>query len=159
MQNNVVSVDAAAAVMGVSKRTLWRWLSNGSLQRQGVDERGRIMLAFADVAPKLCVTFAGGSGDDLALLVAADRGDGEAQNELALLCLEQQRPDIALYWFQLAADQGHADAMYYMSKLYQQGQGVERCERTAMLWRVKAADAGHVIAQAQMTAITDRYRR
>ena len=88
--------------------------------------------------------------------MAADRGGCEAQNDLALLCLEHQRTDIARYWFQLAADQGDADAMHYLSELYQQGRGVEQCESTAMLWRAKAAAAGHLIAQAQMAGITGR---
>ena len=96
----------------------------------------------------------GGGEGSLALLVAADRGNSEAQNDLALLCLEQQRPDIALYWFKLAAHQGYADAMHYLSELYQRGEGVERCESTAMLWRAKAVEAGHAIARAQMEAIT-----
>lgn len=97
----------------------------------------------------------GGAAEGFALLVAADRGDSEAQTDLALLCLEQDRPDIALYWFQLAAQQGDADAMHHLSGLYQQGLGVERCESTAMLWRVKAAGAGHAIARAQMSGITE----
>lgn len=96
----------------------------------------------------------GGAGDEFALLVAADRGDSEAQNDLALLCLEQQRADVAVYWFNLAAPQGDADAMHHLSRLYQQGNGVERCESTAMLWLAKAAGAGHAIAQAQMAGIT-----
>ena len=60
--NEWVSVDTAAAVMGLSKRTLWRWLGSGSLQRQGMDERGRVMIAFSDIAPRLCVAFSGPSG-------------------------------------------------------------------------------------------------
>ena len=98
----------------------------------------------------------GGAGDEFALLVAADRGDSGAQNDLALLCLEQQRADVAMYWFNLAAQQGDADAMHYLSELYQKGDGVEQCESTAMLWRAKAAGAGHAIAQAQMAGITSR---
>lgn len=75
---------------------------------------------------------------------------------MALVFLEQDRADIALCWFKLAAQQGHVDAMHYLSELYQQGNGVERCESTAMLWRAKAAGQGHVIARAQMAAITGR---
>src|SRR5690554_7809551 len=62
MVDELVSVDTAAAVTGVSKRTLWRWLGSGSLQRQGMDERGRVMVAFSDIAPRLCVAFAAPSG-------------------------------------------------------------------------------------------------
>lgn len=96
----------------------------------------------------------GGGADDLSLLVAADRGDSGAQNELGLLFLEQQRPDIAAQWFLLAAHQQHPDAMHYLSQLYQQGLGVARAETEAMLWLAKAAKAGHLIARAQMATIT-----
>ena len=98
----------------------------------------------------------GGAAGELALLLEADRGDSEAQSDVALLCLQQGRADIAFYWFNLAAQQGHADAMHYLSELYQKGDGVEQCESTAMLWRAKAAGAGHAIAQAQMAGITSR---
>lgn len=98
----------------------------------------------------------GGAADELALLLEADRGDSEAQSDVALLCLQQGRADIAFYWFNLAAQQGHADAMHYLSELYQKGYGVEQCESTAMLWRAKAAGAGHVIARAQMLGVTSR---
>lgn len=84
----------------------------------------------------------------------ADRGDSGAQNDLALLFLEQERPDIALQWFLLAAQQQHTDAMHYLSELYQHGKGVGKCESTAMLWRAQAAAQGHVIARVQMAEIT-----
>ena len=62
MQNEMVSVDTAAAVMGVSKRTLWRWLGVGTLQRQGTDDRGRVMLALGEVLPRLCMPLSLRSG-------------------------------------------------------------------------------------------------
>lgn len=143
----LISVDTAVVVAGVSKRTLWRWLGSGVIEHRGMDERGRAMLAYADIKPKLCIAFA---DEDIDLLVAADQGGSDAQHDLGILCLEQDRVDMALYWFNLAADQGHADAMHFLSKMYQSGDGVERSETTALLWRVKAAEAGHAIATAQM---------
>ena len=155
--NDVVSIDTAALMMDLSKRTLWRRLSAGTLQRHSMDERGRVMLALADIAELFCVQLSdepAGGGNDRALLIEADKGDSAAQNDVALLLLEQNRPDIALQWFLLAAQQQHADAMHYLSELYQQGLGVERCENTAMLWRAKAASQKHLIADAQMAVIT-----
>lgn len=154
----VVSIDTVALITDTSKRTLWRRLSAGKLQRHSMDERGRVMLALADIAEHICLPFAtdparGGVATP-ALLVEADSGDSTAQNDVALLFLEHQRPDIAAQWFVLAAQQQHADAMHYLSELYQQGLGVDKCESTAMLWRAKAAKLGHPIAHAQMTAIT-----
>ena len=145
--SHLISVDTAAVVAGVSKRTVWRWLGSGDIEHRGLDVRGRAMLAYADIKPKLCITF---QDEDIDLLVEADQGGRDAQNDLGILCLEQERADIALYWFNLAADQGHADAMHFLSEMYQQGTGVERSETTALLWRVKAAEAGHAIAKAQM---------
>ena len=151
--NDVVSIDTAALMMDLSKRTLWRRLSAGTLQRHSMDERGRVMLALADIAAHFCVQLSGEPADR-ALLIEADKGDSAAQNDVALLLLEQNRPDIALQWFLLAAQQQHADAMHYLSELYQQGLGGERCENTAMLWRAKAASQKHLIADAQMAVIT-----
>lgn len=145
--SHLISVDTAAVVAGVTKRTVWRWLGSDVIEHRGMDERGRATLAYADIKPKLCITL---EDEDIDLLVEADQGGSDAQNDLGILCLEQGRADIALYWFNLAADQGHADAMHLLSEMYQQGTGVEHSETTALLWRVKAAEAGHAIAKAQM---------
>ena len=55
--NDVVSLDTAALVTGTSKRTLWRRLSAGKLQRHSMDERGRVMLALADIYEHICLPF------------------------------------------------------------------------------------------------------
>ena len=146
--SHLISVDTAVVVTGVTKRTLWRWLGSGAIEHRGMDQRGRTMLAYADIKPKLRISFA--DDEDIELLVEADQGCRDAQNDLGILCLEQERADIALHWFNLAAEQGHADAMHFLSKMYQSGNGVERSDTTALLWRVKAAEAGHAIAKAQM---------
>lgn len=146
--SHLISVDTAVVVTGVTKRTLWRWLGSGVIEHRGMDQRGRTMLAYADIKPKLCLSFA--EDEDIELLVEADQGCRDAQNDLGILCLEQERADIALHWFNLAAEQGHADAMHFLSNMYQSGDGVERSDTTALLWRVKAAEAGHAIAIAQM---------
>lgn len=154
----IVSLDTAALLTDTSKRTLWRRLSAGKLQRHSLDDQGRVILALTELVNKLCIKLTGKLGneatDDFALLIAADRGCSNAQSELALVFMEQDRADLAFHWFSLAAQQQHADAMYYLSELHQQGLGVERNTNEAMLWRVKAASAGHSVAQAQMLAIT-----
>ena len=146
--SHLISVDTAVVVTGVTKRTLWRWLGSGVIEHRGMDQRGKTMLAYADIKPKLCISFA--EDENIELLVEADQGCRDAQNDLGILCLEQERADIALHWFNLAAEQGHADAMHFLSTMYQSGNGVERSDTTALLWRVKAAEAGHAIAKAQM---------
>ena len=57
MKDLAVSLDMAALLMDTSKRTLWRRLSAGKLQRHGEDAQGRVMLAFKDIAGQLCVPF------------------------------------------------------------------------------------------------------
>ncbi|MGI6408174.1 MAG: tetratricopeptide repeat protein [Thiopseudomonas sp.] len=149
--SHLISLDTAVVVTGVTKRTLWRWLGSGAIEHRGMDQRGRAMLAYTDIKPKLCMSFA--DAEDIELLVAADQGCRDAQNDLGILCLEQERADIALNWFNLAAEQGHADAMHFLSTMYQSGNGVERSDTTALLWRAKAAEAGHAIAKAQMARV------
>ena len=111
-----ISLDSVVELASISRRTVWRRLNEGVIARCGADERGRALLALADVLPFLRIQLL--EAGDAELLMAADRGDREAQNDLGILCLEQQQMDIALYWFKLAAEQEHADAMHWLSKLY-----------------------------------------
>ncbi len=147
--NRAISLDMATIVTGVSRRTLWRRLDDGKISRQRNDARGRAMLTLDDIAPMLCIPI---GLENYELLVGADRGDADAQNDLAQLFLEFDRPDIAAHWFQLAAGQQHADAMHNMSALYLKGIGVDKGKSQALMWLSKAAAHGHVIAKAQLAA-------
>lgn len=95
------------------------------------------------------------------LLLDADQGNANAQNELGIVCLEQEKPQIALHWFGLAAEQGCADAMHYLSKLYlgdfeYSGEaGIVQNRSQAFVWLSKAALHGHLIAQAQLAVWTE----
>ena len=53
----------------------------------------------------------------------------------------------AAYWLERAAEQGDADAQYYLSDLYEYGKGVELDEKKAMGLCLKAAEQGHADAQ------------
>ena len=148
----MISLAAAVALSGVSERTLWRRINEGVIQRGPDDARGRTLLALADVlsvCKKSCLTEA-----DFALIVRADEGDVEAQNDLALLLLAEGRENAARYWFNLAANQNHADAMNWLGRCYMQGQGVAQDENVGVMWIAKAAALGHAISQAQMRSIT-----
>ncbi|WP_193072632.1 hypothetical protein [Pseudomonas sp. FME51] len=94
-----ISLDSAIIVTEISKRTLWRRLTDGQITRLENDERGRAMLAFDDLIPMLCVSV---EPVDYDLFIDADAGDVEAQNDLALLFLGADKPEIALYWLQSA---------------------------------------------------------
>lgn len=145
----IISLDTAAVLVDVSKRTLWRWINDGKIVRKGTDKRGRAMLEIDNIIPIICIEVL---SEDYELLTGADNNDPEAQNDLAILFLEKKRPDIALYWLTCAANNEHADAMHYLSELYRKGHGVNKCENTAMMWLAKAATKNHVIAKQQLSA-------
>ena len=113
------STEAAVELASVSRRTLWRRVQEGKVGRAGLDVRGRALLVLDDLRALLAIRLEDEA--DARLLVDADQGSSEAQNELGILCLEQSQPLLAVYWFNQAAEQGHADAMYHLSRLYLHG--------------------------------------
>jgi TPR repeat protein len=152
--SRAINLEAAVWVTQLSKRTLWRRLAEGQITRQDNDDEGRTMLTFEDIVPMLCMPVA---QQDYGLIVEAAAGDAEAQNNVALLFLDADKPHLGLYWLTLAADQGHPDAMHNLSKLYIQGYGISKNDSLGLMWLAKAADLGHVIASEQVAALT-RFR-
>lgn len=152
--SKAISLDAAAIVTQISKRTLRRRLSEGQITRQDNDKEGRTMLTFEDLVPMLCVDV---SPKDFDLFIEAAAGDAEAQNDLALLFLDANKPKIGFHWLTMAANQGHPDAMHHLSKLYIKGISTHKDESTGLMWLAKAASFGHVIADQQIKALT-RFR-
>jgi TPR repeat protein len=153
--SRAISLDAATVVTQLSKRTLWRRLSGGQITRQDNDNEGRAMLTFADIVPMLCVSVA---SEDYELIVEAAAGDAESQNDLAILFLDADKPEIGLHWLNMAANQGNPDAMHNLSKLYIKGAGIQKDESTGLMWLAKAASLGHVIASQQITALAKARR-
>ena len=148
--SRAISLDSVTMVTDVSRRTLWRRLSEGKISRQANDERGRAMLTLDDITAMLSIPM---EAEDYELLTQADQGNSDAQNDLAQLFLEFDRPDVALQWLQLAINQQHPDAIHNMSTLYLKGLGVAKDESKALMWLSKAAAHGHIIAKAQLTAL------
>ena len=148
--NLAISLDTAALVSDVSKRTLWRRLDDGQITRQENDSRGRAMLTLADLVPMLCVPI---EPEDYELLADADAGNADAQNDLVQLFLDAKRPDIALHWIQLAVDQEHPDAIHNLAMLYIKGIGVGRDRTKGLMWLAKAATLGHPIAKQQVATL------
>lgn len=149
--SRAINLEAAASVTQLSKRTLWRRLSEGRITRQANDAEGRTMFTFEDLVPMLCVPV---GQDDQDLIVEAAAGNAEAQTDLALLFLDAGKPEIGLHWLTLAADQGHTDAMHHLSKLYIQGSGIPKNDSLGLMWLAKAASLGHLIANEQITALS-----
>ncbi len=150
MDMKSISLDAAVIIGGRSKRTWWRRIAEGSVARLENDFRGRTMLSFEEVLPLVCIPF---EGDDLDLILKADSGNAEAQNDIGQIFSSAGKYDIALYWLRMAADQGHPDAMQSLGNFYISGKGVKRDENLGIMWLAKSASCGHQIAQAQMKCL------
>ena len=148
-----ISVESAIAITELSRRTWWRRISEGKVTRVADDARGRAMLHWADVVPQLCIAL---DPDALACTLRADAGEAEAQNDMGQVFLSADKPKAALYWFGLAAEQGHADAMQCLGHCYTHGLGVPKDNNLGLMWIAKAAAHGHVIAQAQMDGLLRR---
>lgn len=160
MKQQAISLDTAVELATVSRRTLWRRVQEGKVGRAGSDARGRALLVLDDLRALLAIRLEDEA--DAGLLVDADQGSSEAQNELGILCLEQSQPLLAVYWFNQAAEQGHADAMYHLSRLYLHGfdqlwggGGLAPNASEAFVWLSKAALQGHAIAGEQLAAWVD----
>ncbi len=54
----------------------------------------------------------------------------------------ERRPDLAFFWYQMAALNGNNDAKYNLGGLYFRGEGVERSIEEAVRWWTEAANAG-----------------
>jgi hypothetical protein len=150
---NGISLDSAVILTGISRRTFWRRLAEGEIVRLNNDPRGRTVLSINSLSSLLIVPV---EPEDYELLIEADRGDPDAQNDLAQLFFDADQSDISLYWLQLAADQGHADAMHNLATLHIKGIGVAKDEAAGLMWLAKAATQGHQIAQAQIAALYAR---
>jgi uncharacterized protein len=112
----------------------------------------------------MLATGAGGAPDrDAAfrlLLLATARGDD--QGPYALGVLREEGPAAsggpskstlrAAFWFRIAGQRGHVDAMFNLGRLYLAGEGVPSDAATAYVWFLRAAKAGD--AQAQLIVAT-----
>jgi hypothetical protein len=48
----------------------------------------------------------------------------------------------AFMWFTVAAEQGHAEAMFYLGKMYEAGEGIQEDYKLALDWYTKSVQAG-----------------
>ncbi|MEI6654353.1 MAG: tetratricopeptide repeat protein [Verrucomicrobiota bacterium] len=88
------------------------------------------------------------------IIVAAERGEAEAQFQLARACLrgEGVPKDVnkAYHLMKAAADQGHADAMGGLGYFYSVGVVVAKDEKLAAEWFRKGATKGSAKAQLNL---------
>jgi uncharacterized protein len=153
-----ISIQAVMAMTGRSQRTWWRRIEAGAVRKLRPDARGRARIALEDVVRQTGYAL---TAEDTALLVQADAGDAEAQADMGEMFLSTGQPHAGRYWLELAAEQGHANAMQCLARCYLAGDGAPKEENMAIRWLAEAAARGHVIAAAQMLALRrafDSYR-
>jgi TPR repeat protein len=107
------------------------------------DTRGRAMLSLAQVLAQ-----PGAIEADVETVQKADAGEPDAQNDLGMTLMEAGRPTGAVYWLELAANQGNADAMQHLARHYM-GSNVP----VGVMWLSRSASLGHVIASKQLAAM------
>ncbi len=146
-----VSLQAATTLTEWSERTLRRRIADGTLKCAGDNEAHyKTMISFDSIKRDLCIAL---DPDNMELIKSADAGDAKAQNDLALLFLENNKPKSAVYWLELAARQGFADAMQLLGRCYLEGNGLAKDDNLAIMWIAKAASLGHSIALEQIQSI------
>ncbi|MCY1306228.1 Sel1-repeat-containing protein YbeT [compost metagenome] len=65
----------------------------------------------------------------------------------------------AVRWFRKAAEQGNADAQFFLGIAYARGDGVEQDLSAAAEWYAKAAAQGMRKAQELLAKLPEEYRR
>ncbi|MDR0529634.1 MAG: hypothetical protein LBG69_08515 [Zoogloeaceae bacterium] len=162
-----ISLEASIPLTGLSRRTLWRRIADGTLRKlenDGQEEEGREEFSSREGSPRALLSLsrvlelAGLRLDEKTSerLLAADRGNAEEQLFMGQYFYAQERYALAVYWFQLAAARGSADAMHCLGKCYAFGHGAEKNEELAWMWVAKAAAHEHVIAQRQMRELLEQ---
>jgi localization factor PodJL len=85
-----------------------------------------------------------------ALRAAAASGNGAAEYEIGLRYAEGRgvppNQEMALHWFERAAERGIAPALYRLGSLYEKGQGVKKDLNKARTLYLQAADKGNAKA-------------
>lgn len=145
-----ISIQTAIATTGRSHRTWWRRIEDGSVRKLKPDARGRATIALQDV---LGLADVGVPSEELMLLIQADAGDPDAQADIGEMLVSTGRPAAGRYFLELAAEQGHPNAMQCLARCYLSGEGGPKNEDLALRWLADAAVRGHVIARGQVRAL------
>ena len=147
----LVSIAATVTLTGWSERTVWRRFSSALARTEKLN--GRSMIPFEVIQPHCCIPL---EPADLSVLEAADAGDAESQNAVALMFLSKSKLKSAIRWLELAAKQGHADAMNLLGMCSIKGEGLPQDDNLGIAWIAKAAAQGHVISKLQIDGIRGR---
>ncbi len=114
VEDLLVTLNTAEALGGISRRTLWRRIGDGSVRTAPNSAGNQTQVVLSDVLKVV------GAGLPMACypwLKVAEAGDADAQCEVALCFLEGGDVKRALYWLRKAADQSCAEALYWRGRL------------------------------------------
>jgi len=145
-----ISLEAVIAITARSKRTWWRRIAEHQVHRLANDASGRTKLAFDEILMHICIPL---DNDDKELILLADSGNADAQNDVGQMFLAAGKPEAAVYWLRAAADQGNADAMQHLGCCYAAGDGIPKDVNLSLMWIAKAAAGGHVVALSQIAGL------
>lgn len=151
-----ITLTTATSLTGLSKRTLWRRIAEGLLHTQGGADQGestRIPLDEVIALSPLQL-----EADDTALILDADAGQAEAQCDLALLFLMENKPAEAVGWLTLAAQKNYPEAMHQLGRCHIAGNGVAPNEQIGIQWISAAAALGHSTAKHMIHYLMDPAR-
>lgn len=148
-----LSLAAAITLTEFSESTFRRRFLDGSISREILTGSGKSMIYFESIRPYVKISL---TEEDLITIENADAGDSNAQDEVGILFLENNKAKSAIYWFEAAAKNGNSDAMHWLARCYLSGNGTFKDENVGMMWLSKSAAGGHPISMAQMQAIRDR---
>lgn len=146
----LISLEALIAIGDSSRRTWWRRISDNPSFKKGTDPKGRTVISINAAREFIALPH-----DDitLAMLMAADAGDPDSQNDAGLMYSELENHRAAVYWWRAAAEQENADAMQLLGKCYIEGIGVDVDEDAGIMWIARAATHGHIIARTQLKGL------
>lgn len=151
-----ITLSTAASLTGLSKRTLWRRVTDDQLHLQGdasLGDHARVLLEEVFPLSRLHL-----EPEDFALLLDADAGQPEAQCDLALEFLMQKMPAEAVQWFKAAARQHYPEALHQLGRCHIAGTGVEPDEAHGIALITQAASLGHTTATHLVHYLTDPTR-
>lgn len=141
-----ISLNMAASLVGVSKRTLWRHIDQGTLHAISAETPGeKTQVPLDEVLAMCALTLEAGDRDTI---LAADAGEAEAQCALGVLLLGAEQPCHAAPVLTLAARQLHLDAMCWLGRMSLGGWGIKRDLEQGLMWLSHAAVKGHGVARA-----------
>ena len=146
-----VSLSTAMTLSDLSESTFRRKIRSGNIRllslsgastREVIDLKENVAYLNTDIADR-----------HWDLVKDADRGDANAQTELALILQQHRKFRAAVYWLQLAAKKNDSHALHWLARCHLEGRGVARNEDKGIMLLARSAMLGNVISAHQLAAL------